>query len=193
MRTLTIVVIYCAASLAQAEAQVTVQQPVFEVFGTTTTVSVPDRGSAHLGSISRGAASRKSFGPFRSGTNTGVDHSHSTSSVSVYIHDFAAMDAYLLNQGGPSAPSVSGRSGHAYRQLSRPRSQMRASLPPDPADVRRAAAPVNKADKYLKLGEAAEKRNSLSVARLHYKVAAKYGSQAAAARLRSLDSAVASQ
>lgn len=87
-----------------------VQQPVVRQFGVGSSVSVPDRGRALLGGVSRGATSTKRFGgPFRSGTNTGREFSNSSVSVSVYIHDFEAMDAALLNaaEASPAAKSKS--------------------------------------------------------------------------------------
>ncbi len=83
-----------------------VQQPVVRQFGVGTSVSVPDRGRAYLGGVSRGATSTKRFGgPFRSGTNTGREFSNSSVTTSVYIHDFDAMDAALLNAAQESAAS----------------------------------------------------------------------------------------
>jgi hypothetical protein len=103
----------------------TVQQPVVEVFGVTTTVSVPDRGSIHLGSVSRAAEGRTTagFGPFRSGSGYGRDVSHSGMSASVYIHDLREMDAAVLNQAAamqatqPRESRLNGYAAHAYSQL----------------------------------------------------------------------------
>jgi hypothetical protein len=100
----------------------TVQQPVVEVFNATTTVSVPDRGSIHLGSVSRAAAGRRTagFGPFRSGFGYGRDVSHSGVSASVYIHDLREMDAAALRQAAAMQPrrsQLTGYAAHAYSQL----------------------------------------------------------------------------
>ena len=88
----------------------TVQQPVFGVNSVATTVSVPDRGSALLGGVNRAGASRKQygFGPFRPGSSAGRFHSASSSSVGVYIHDFAAMDRELLDRAAGPATQASG-------------------------------------------------------------------------------------
>ena len=92
-----------SATLLHAQDRV-VQQPVIRQFGVGTAVSVPDRGRAYLGGVSRGATSTKRFGgPFRSGTSSGREFSNSSQSVSVYIHDFEAMDAALLRAAEASA------------------------------------------------------------------------------------------
>jgi hypothetical protein len=88
-----------------AHAQV-VQLPTFRFFGLSTTVSVPDRGSAYLGGVSRSAMSRSENGvpivghvPFagRAFGNRAIAGRTETSgaSVSAYIHDFGAMEEEL--------------------------------------------------------------------------------------------------
>lgn len=95
----------CAGSLhAQA-----VQLPTFRFFGTSTTVSVPDHGTAviggnttaYSGSNSRGVPLLGPAGPLFN--NRGIASGGSTSSISVtaQIHDMDAMDRALL--GGMSA------------------------------------------------------------------------------------------
>ena len=96
------------ASLRQADAQsIVIQQPVVEQFGVSTVVSVPDRGSALLGSVSSSATFGRRSGPFTPGSNVSRRQRHSGASVHVWIHDFEAMDAALL----ASAPGRSGSSG----------------------------------------------------------------------------------
>jgi hypothetical protein len=166
-------------------AQLTIQQPVFGVNSVTTTVSVPDRGRAHLGSISRARDSRTHFGPFRPGTSTGLDREHSSMSVGVYIHDFEAMDQYLLNQGTPTSsrlPQLSGGALHAWGQLQAHHG--RASVPSLPD-----TAKASKSDKYWQLGQKAEREGNVAVARLHYRVASRHGSKAAQDRLDAWDAA----
>lgn len=87
--------------------QQVVQQPVVRQFRVGTAVSVPDGGRAFLGGFSRGASGTNRYGgPLRSGTNTGREFSNSSQSVSVYIHDFEAMDAALLNAAAAASPSI---------------------------------------------------------------------------------------
>lgn len=166
------------------QAQLTVQQPVFGVTSVATTVSVPDRGRAHLGSISRARDSRTSFGPFRPGTNIGLDREHSGMSVGVYIHDFEAMDRYLLNQGnsGSDPSRLSGNARHAWDQLSASHRGAKAVSKPSPK-------PLDKAQKYWQLGQKAEREGKRSVARLHYRIASRYGSEAAETRLAQWEAA----
>jgi hypothetical protein len=169
-------------------AQLTVQQPVFGVNSVATTVSVPDRGRTHLGSISRARDSRTHFGPFRPGTHTGFDREHSSMSVGVYIHDFEAMDQYLLSQGSnPSgvSPPLTGNARHAWGQLQAHHGSVSAEPRPDPQKA-------SKSEKYWQLGQKAEREGNLSVARLHYRVASRHGSKAAQDRLDEWDAAATS-
>ncbi len=168
-----------------ASAQLTVQQPVFGVNSVTTTVSVPDRGRAHLGSISRARDSRTSFGPFRPGTSTGLDREHSGMSVGVYIHDFEAMDQYLLNRGsspGDASPQLTGGARHAWELLQTDRGQVPIQPLPD-------TARASKSEKYWQLGQNAEREGHLNVARLHYRMASRHGSKSAQNRLDQWDAA----
>lgn len=108
-------ILLCGVAFVHAQDRV-VQQPVIRQMRVGTSVSVPDGGRAFLGGVSQGATSTKRFGgPFRSGTNSGREFSNSSQSVSVYIHDFDAMDAALLNAAGESA----GRSQAGTRVNSR--------------------------------------------------------------------------
>jgi hypothetical protein len=164
-------------------AQLAVQQPVLGVNSVSTSVSVPDRGRAHLGSISRARDSRTHFGPFRPGTSTGFDREHSGLSVGVSIHDFEAMDRYLLSQGtsAPDNPQLTGNARHAWEQLSAGQQpSTRASVP--------QREPAGKSEKYWQLGQKAEREGNLSVARLHYRIASRYGSEVAKTRLVQWDS-----
>jgi hypothetical protein len=93
-----------------ANAQV-VQLPTFRVFSMSTTVSVPDRGSAYLGGVTSSSTSRRERGlpglghvpiagrPF--GNRSISSHTRAGGvSVSAHIHDFEAMDEALLRQAG---------------------------------------------------------------------------------------------
>lgn len=84
--------------------QIAVQQPLFGEWGARTTIAVPDRGTALIGSVSRGASGRVSSGPFRSGTSTGREFGHSGMSAHVFIHDFAELDRQALAGGGAILP-----------------------------------------------------------------------------------------
>lgn len=118
--------------VSSARAQV-VQLPTFRVFSMSTTVSVPDRGSAYLGGISGSSMHRRERGlpglghvPFagRAFGNRAIG-GHTRSSgvrVSASIHDFEAMEEDLLRQASPvgrrataaaQSPDVAGRSSIA--------------------------------------------------------------------------------
>lgn len=103
---LSFIPLLACAGVLNAQA---VQLPTFQFFGTSTTVSVPDHGtafmggntSAYSGSNSRGTPLLGPTGPLFN--NRGIASGGSTSSISVtaQIHDMDAMDRALL--GGMSA------------------------------------------------------------------------------------------
>lgn len=88
-----------------ADAQaIGVQQPVVEQFGVSTVVSVPDRGSALLGSVSSSGTFHRGRGPLDVGANLSRQQRHGSLSTHVWIHDFEAMDAALLAEGRENSP-----------------------------------------------------------------------------------------
>lgn len=118
--------LFCSAILitvsrGAAAQQFTVQQPALHNFSVGTTVSVPDRGRALIGGISRAGSSRTTYGPLRSGTNTGVFAQHSGASAHVTVHDFAELDRRALGIATSSkrddTAQLSGNASHAYRVL----------------------------------------------------------------------------
>lgn len=96
VRVLAIGLAVCLSARVVA-AQVVIQQPVVRVQGVNTAVSVPDRGNALLGSVSRGAEAGNFYGPLPYGTSTGRSYERASQRVSVTIHDFEEMDQLLLN------------------------------------------------------------------------------------------------
>lgn len=199
----------CAALMTRAaSAQVTVQQPVVDRFSVGTTVSVPDRGRAYLGGVKSAGDSRAQygFGPLR-GSNVGQFRSASSSSVSVYIHDFDEMDRQLLSQGrsgGAPLPAVNG-----YRDLMA-RNQRRGTSVGAPGgataslrelgrappltyageavdDVPEAPSlPPGQAERSFQLAQQAEHRGAVAVAKLHYRMASRHGHPDADERLAAL-------
>jgi hypothetical protein len=104
---LSILLLTASASLAQQS--VTIQLPSQQVFSVSTTVSVPDRGSAYLGGISRassGSISRgvpglsKLPGANRLFNNRGIGTSRGASNVHVTatIIDLHEMDEMILGE-----------------------------------------------------------------------------------------------
>ncbi len=188
-----------------ADAQISVQQPVVSTFSVSTTVSVPDSGAGFLGRVSRAGASRSSYGPFRSGTSSGVFRRDSAASARVRIHDFASMDERLLRLGSPrsSGPVLSGYAKHAFSSLT----SRRLPAGPDSIGQRRLLALGKrsessssvaklksprrkrthlKADRSYHLGLQAIERGKTGLAKLHFKTAAKLGSAIAKKELSSL-------
>lgn len=123
LRILTIVLLTTSSASSALAQNQAVQQPVVRQLRIGTSVSVPDGGRAYLGGVSSGASGTKRFGgPLRSGTNSGREFSNSSMSVSVYIHDFEAMDEALLNAGKPDTTRSAEkphnyRAAHAWRSL----------------------------------------------------------------------------
>ncbi|QDV51593.1 hypothetical protein Enr17x_36490 [Gimesia fumaroli] len=187
-----------AAQCQQAQAQVLrIQQPIVQQFSADTTLSVPDRGSALIGGFSSGAIRSRQTGPFRRGSNYGHAFQSSTSSVSVYIHDFEAMDRMLLNSAPAALRHNSGipsRDQHWKQQLlarqagvSTPRrlSTSRTAAETAPHSAEQFAQ--TKAERFFELGQKAEQKHATpNIAILHYRVAEKYGSARAKARLQQL-------
>ena len=172
-----------------ASAQnITVQQPVIRNFSVGTVVSVPDRGRAHLGSVSRAGESRSSYGPLRSGTSIGLFRNHAGVSTHVWIHDLRAMDEQILRRKRRSARIPAGRplsrnAEHADRGLiSRYRAHSTRS---SAIRSRSVSGTEDPAAKFYRLGLRAEKRGKKSLARLHYRMAAKHGSGLAKRKLAS--------
>lgn len=169
-------------------AQVTIQQPAIGTFGVATTVVVPDRGSAFLGGVGGALESSKSFGPFQRGSSIGRDVFHRGASTSVFIHDFEAMDRYLLGQAdgdNTDLRSLTGQAAGAYGLL-RKLPATNDVLVDTPGDDERKALPSDRATFYLGKAKAAEERGATAVAKMHYRMAAKHGSQIATAKLKEL-------
>jgi hypothetical protein len=196
-----------------SEAQLTIQQPVFGVNSVATTVSVPDRGRAFLGGVSRAGESRTSFGPLRSGTNTGLFREHSGMSVTATIHDFDEMDRQLLSRASAGATAKAPfHVDDPYQQLLARTQRRGQALTTSAADVpfrgtispagdvprsvpvaeERPPAPAPKfgADggaTFFELGRDAEDRGKPGVAKVHYRAAAKRGHADAQVRLAELE------
>lgn len=114
-------VVWCLMGLPSTLAAqgLTVQQPVVGRFGANTSLSVPDRGRALVGSVNSAAMGRVTYGPLPSGSALGLQTRSSSLSVRVFIHDLQAMDEALLSAptgpanrkwNQPDPTTVSGRS-----------------------------------------------------------------------------------
>ena len=162
-----------------AFAQITVQQPVVGVTSVNTTVSIPDRGTIYLGGVSSFQAGRSQYGPLRSGTSMGYSAQSSSMSASVYIHDLRAMDEAILNSvgrtsgGGEFNAGVTGHRGQ-----------------PNIASET-TASPAEKRKKFEELALKSEAAGKANLAKLHWQMAARFGSSQAEKRLAELDSPTA--
>lgn len=150
-------------------AQVTVQQPVVRSTSVATSVSVPDRGRTLLGSVNSAESFRNSYGPWRNGTTRGSGLSGGSMSVSVTIIDLQAMDEALLASAPETQP--------ARRE---PRQTGTRTLPPQSVAT---LPPAEKAAQFERLARQAEAAGKPSVARLHWQMAARYGSSVAREQL----------
>ncbi len=103
------IVLFGSAELFAQGPAIAVQQPVVGVTGVATTVSVPDRGRATLGSVSRAASGRTSAGFGLKNRGRFAESSQTSISVGVTIHDFEAMDRAALSKRPASATKPSGR------------------------------------------------------------------------------------
>lgn len=161
-------------------AQQVIQQPVVGNTSVNTTVSVPDRGSMFLGGVSSAESGRNQYGPFRSGPSSGLSRQSTSMSVHVYIHDLQSMDEEILN----SAPSTS--------ESRRPIPSFGSKKSDREPNLEKEVSPVEKAIKFEQLARKADDAGKSGVARLHWQMAAKYGSRAAAERLAQLSKAPSS-
>jgi hypothetical protein len=82
-----------------ADAQ-TVQLPTLNSFGVSTSVLVPDHGTAGAGGIRRTGSAWRGYGRLPAGGATGGMTSAAGARASVVIHDLARMDADLLAGDG---------------------------------------------------------------------------------------------
>ena len=168
-----------------------VQLPTFSFFSTSTTVSVPDGGSALLGGVNRSQQGSNEYGvpmlPFRPFGNTSIGGSTSDASqrVTATIHDFEAMDEALLGQPA-STFAQSHRPGNALQPQS-PAALAGNWLPkavqqgPSPAELaadaeaRRAEhrqIRQDEAEKFFERARQAEADGKPNVARVYYKMTA---------------------
>lgn len=141
--------------------QVVVQQPVIGMSTVNTTVMVPDRGQILLGGRSSAQSSRQQYGAWPRGSNVGLSRSSNSFSATVTIIDLHEMDEAILNSA-PSSPA------------SGLRVQTRAAR--EEAHGPAAMSPQEKALHFERLAQRAEEQGRPGVAKLHWAMAAKYGS-----------------
>jgi hypothetical protein len=184
-----------AASDAFAQRSTSVQLPTFSFFSASTTVSVPDGGNAYIGGVNRASSGGNQFGsplggPFRN-SSIGSQAGASSMRVTAQIHDFEAMDEYLLGQPGASRPlgAILPQGAAALGMTLRPRrpapgpiwspppaaeSPLAASLAD--ADARRSSHDATRRDEardFFERARKAEAEGKSSVAKVYYQMAAR--------------------
>ncbi len=136
----SLTVVAFALNTQRASAQgVTLQQPVVQQFGVDTVVSVPDRGSALLGSVSSAQSFGGSRGPALPSSRLSRSVNHSGVRAHVFIHDFEAMDKAVLSAADGQRSSqhrstLTGMAVHAQRSLLQRHAAARRSSPAHAAE-----------------------------------------------------------
>ncbi len=180
MRTSGFALLLCLAfNLPAFGQQVAVQLPAVGTTFVSTSVAVPDRGRVFLGGVSSAQTGRSRYGFVPFGSSIGLSRSSNSFSVGVTIIDLREMDEAILNSV-PDQPSSS---------VSRYSSAISSAAVARPRETTPVAeeSPTNRAAKFDRLARKAEADNHPGVARLHWQMAAKYGSAAARERSRQLD------
>ena len=181
------------ASGGSLPAQV-VQLPTFQFFGTSTTVSVPDHGTASLGgntsaffgSSYRGTPLLGPAGPLFNNRGLASGGSSSNIHVTAQIHDFDAMDRALL--GGMSAdefrqqvrsaapngtPSgiASSRLIHGPTNSAGRATTVTSAVRDDHAELAAQLKQQKQAQEQLAMGQAMAARGKVSLAQSYYRMA----------------------
>jgi len=180
-----------AAQAPQPQAPTTVQLPTFNFFTVNTTASVPDRGAAYLGGISRGSDSSTTsgLGPLRSRA-VSSGRSASTMSVHATIIDHAELDRAVLaeaaaKRGRALLDPVSSEAAFLSAHVGRSADSRRPLPPSTPerrignvAEIRRqAAAKAMQRDlevtAWLEKARSLEAEGKPSVAKVYYQMVAR--------------------
>lgn len=162
--------------LPRPAAAQTVQLPTFQQFGVSTTVVVPDRGSAALGGVRRAATGSNQFGfPGTPGNRAGgATASAGGMSVLVQIHDFEAMDRALLEQAAAMRP------GTAAADASARNPTLEGENAPSLKEIRRRRAEMaiiaHGTTELMARADAARAAGNLGSARVLYQMAARRAS-----------------
>ncbi len=156
--------------------QLVVQQPVVGTTSLATAVTVPDRGRTFLGGVSSAQSGRSRFGFGQPGSSLGLSRSSTSMSAGVTVIDLHEMDEAILNSV-PDQPESGSRFSRHAAAINGSRSE---SLREPTREVESTA---DRAAKFERLARKAEAENRSGVAKLHWQMAAKYGSAMARERL----------
>ncbi len=155
--------------------QISVQQPILGTTGVSASVVVPNGGRAFLGGVSSAQSSRSRFGFWQPGSSIGLSRSSNSMSVGVTIIDLHEMDEAILNSV-PDRPQSSSPFARHAAAINR----STAESPQETARETESAA--ERVAKFERLARKAEAENRPGVAKLHWQMAAKYGSTIARER-----------
>jgi hypothetical protein len=173
------------SAAATASGQV-VQLPTFHQFAVSTSVLVPDRGSALLGGAGRSAYSRTArgfpaLGPLFGGVGRGGAASANGASVHVTIHDFDALDRATLAAAGartngqvaadPRAAALQRRI--AARNADTPDERLLSVAETERRNARRDAQRQQEARQLFGQGQQAESQGHPGAAKIFYQMAAR--------------------
>lgn len=156
---------------------IAIQQPIVGITSVRTSVAVPDRGRIFLGGVSSAQSSSSRFGFGRAGSSIGQTRASNSLSAGVTIIDLQEMDEAILSSV-PDRPEPAARFARHAAAIS----ASRADLPREPSRVE-AESTAERAAKFERLARKAEGENHPGVAKLHWQMAAKYGSETARKRL----------
>ncbi len=159
--------------------QLVVQQPVVGTTSLSTAVAVPDRGRTFLGGASSAQSGRSRFGFGQPGSSLGLSRSSTSMSVGVTVIDLREMDEAILNSV-PDQPETGSRFSRHAAAISGSRSES----PREP--THEVESTIDRAARFERLALKAEAEHRTGVAKLHWQMAAKYGSASARERLAEL-------
>ncbi len=189
---LTYSFLLCSTSITQAQS-VTIQQPSVSRFSVNSTVSVPDRGSTHLGSLGTARDSRFQSRTWPRGSSSSRSRTHQSVSVSAHIHNLEEMDELLLQQGGQSLPlsfeseSQSDLHFRSFRQTADVNPVQRKLRPLAPtANSHSTTYSTSLAETYYQKAIQAIADNNPRLAKIYFQLAADRGSVPAQTQLKKL-------
>ncbi len=166
-----------ALSVPALGQQLVVQQPVVGTTLVSSSVTVPNGGRAFLGGVSLAQSGRSRYGFAQPGSSIGLSRSSNSMSVGVTVIDLREMDEAILNSVPDRPQSSSSFARHAAAI-----NRSTAESPLEPAREMESAA--ERAAKFERLARKAEAEKRPGVAKLHWQMAAKYGSVIAREQLR---------
>jgi len=156
---------------------VAVQLPTWSMFGTGTSVLVPDQGAANLGGINRAAGGQSQFGPpgMPGQRAMGGQAGAAQQQVRAQVHDIQGMDEAILAGGQQARPPIPDAGAQALN-AAQASSAGRAAPSVAEAQRQRAAEQATDADEALtsyRRAEAAEAEGKPGLAKVYYRMTAR--------------------